>query len=127
MARKVFSSSFTISAVCVEETGTMRSKTPWKTSAASSVHSGVSPPTTFGTSRTWKRWFAGSMRSGAKASAKSTPQRRPVDSSIGTKSSCAVPGIGGAAEDHELARAQPLADLLERAPPCARRRGPWPW
>ena len=37
------------------------------------MQSGVSPPTTFGTLRTLKFWLAGSMRSGAKASAKSTP------------------------------------------------------
>ena len=92
MARKVFSSSFTISALWLDETGTTRSKIVWKTRTASSVQSGVSPPTTFGTSRTANFLLAGSMRSGENASAKSTPTWRPDSSSIGTKSSWVVPG-----------------------------------
>ena len=87
MARKVFSSSFTISALWVDETGTTRSKMLWKSFVASSQQAAVSPPTTFGTSCTSNCVFAGSMRSGAKAIAKSSPIRRPVPSSIGTKSS----------------------------------------
>ena len=56
------------------------------------VASGVSPPTTLGTSRTANLVLAGSMRSGAKASRKSSPQRRPVSSRSGRKSSWVVPG-----------------------------------
>ncbi len=52
MARKVFSRSFTISALWVEETGTTSSKIGPKHATASWVHCGVSPPTTLGTSRT---------------------------------------------------------------------------
>jgi hypothetical protein len=92
MARKVFSSSFTISALWQLETGTTWSKTVWKTAQASSVQSGVSPPTTFGTSRTANFVLAGSMRSGAKATEKSSPQRRPDSSSRGMNSSPVVPG-----------------------------------
>ncbi len=92
MARNVFSSSFTISALWVDDTGTTVSKIVSKTRRARSVHRCVSPPTTFGTSRTRKLWLAGSMRSGAKATAMSSPTCRPLDSSIGTKSSWVVPG-----------------------------------
>ncbi len=84
MARKVFSSSFTISAAWVEETGTTCSNTVANTWQASSPASGVAPPTTFGTWRTANFLFAGSMRSGAKATPKSTPHLRPEDSRCGT-------------------------------------------
>ena len=92
MARKVFSRSLTISALWVDETGTTSSKTCRDTRAASSVHRGVAPPTTLGISRTWNCLLAGSMRSGAKATAKSTPTERPVSSSRGMMSSWVVPG-----------------------------------
>ncbi len=90
--RKVFSSSFTISAAWVDETGTIVSKTVAKTWQASSVQSGVSPPTTFGTFLTLNLVFAGSMRSGAKARAKSLPIVRPASSSSGITNSWVVPG-----------------------------------
>ncbi len=92
MARNVFSSSLTISALSDEDTGTTVSKILENTCAASSVQSAVSPPTTFGTLRTCHCLFAGSMRSGANATQKSTPHLRPAASSMGTKSSCVVPG-----------------------------------
>ena len=92
MARKVFSSSFTISAACVDDTGITVSKTGSKDFTASWVQTAVSPPTTFGTLRTLNCLLAGSMRSGANASAKSSPTLRPRASRIGRKSSCVVPG-----------------------------------
>ena len=91
MARKVVSRSFTISALWDEETGTTRSKTGSKAATASSVHSGVSPPTTLGTSRMTEP-LPGSRRSGAKAREKSTPTLSPVASRSGRKSSWVVPG-----------------------------------
>ena len=90
--RKVFSSSFTISAAWVEDTGTIVSKTVAKTWQASCVQRGVSPPTTFGTFFTLNFVFAGSMRSGAKASAKSLPIVSPASSSSGITNSWVVPG-----------------------------------
>ena len=49
--RKMFSSSFAISAASGEETRTIVSQSRPYSAAARSVHSGVSPPTIFGVVR----------------------------------------------------------------------------
>ena len=51
--RNVFSSSFTSSAVSVEDTGTTVSITAPYSAVATSVHAGVTPPTTFGVFFVW--------------------------------------------------------------------------
>ena len=90
--RNVFSSSFTISAVCGEPTGTIVSMAAPYSAAARSVDSQPRPPTTFGTLRVLNVGLPGSTRSGENARKKSTPAVRPPASSIGLTSSSVVPG-----------------------------------
>jgi hypothetical protein len=90
--RKVFSSSFTISATRDVDTGTTRSTHCPYSAAACSVQRGVMPPTTFGMLRVVKVALPGSTRSGEKARKKSRPALRPLSSSFGWTSSSVVPG-----------------------------------
>src|SRR4029450_10911951 len=63
-ARKVFSSSFTISATRGELTGTTDSIAASYRDPASAAQVGVTPPTTLGTLRVLNRGLPGSTRSG---------------------------------------------------------------
>src|SRR5438552_18060511 len=66
-ARKVFSSSFVISAVAGDETGITRSIIVEYRAFASRRQAGVTPPITLGMLLVWKRGLPGSTRSGEKA------------------------------------------------------------
>jgi hypothetical protein len=91
-ARKVFSRSFTSSAVSVDETGTTVSMHAEYSSLASSVHAAVMPPTTFGVFFVWYTGLPGSTRSGLNARKTSCPTVYPSSSSVGWSSSRVVPG-----------------------------------
>jgi hypothetical protein len=90
--RKMFSSSFVISATRGLETMVTCGASGRSTAAASSAQSGVTPPTTFGVFCTVCSAAPGSMRSGLKARKKSRPARRPPRSSRGRMASSVVPG-----------------------------------
>jgi hypothetical protein len=91
-ARKVFSSSLTISATVGELTGITVSMAAEYSACASAEHCGVRPPTTFGTFFVLNFSFPGSTRSGEKARKKSTPAFSPPLSRIGRTTSVVVPG-----------------------------------
>jgi hypothetical protein len=65
--RNVFSSSLTISATFVDDTGTTGPRVCAYRRAACSVHAGVTPPTTLGMFRVFQSSFPGSTRSGENA------------------------------------------------------------
>jgi hypothetical protein len=73
--RKVFSSSFTISAAVAELTGTIVSTAFRYSAVATSVHLAVTPPTTFGVLCVCHSRLPGSTRSGENARQISSPTR----------------------------------------------------
>ena len=91
-ARKMFSVSFTASAVAAEETGTTRTTKARYSASATRSASGPSPPTTFGMRSVVKSSLPGSSRSGEYARKKSRPDRSPPRSRIGRMISVVVPG-----------------------------------
>jgi len=88
----VFSSSLTISAAAVDDTG-MTCPTAGAYSVLTiSTHAGVTPPTTFGVLCTPYVGLPGSTRSGENATNTSSPTVRPLPSSRGRITSSVVPG-----------------------------------
>ena len=84
--RKVFSSSFAISAASAVETDTTVSSAPRYQAAATSPQAGVIPPTTFGVFRVVQSSRPGSTRSGEKQMKTSSPTFSPDFSvSIGSR------------------------------------------
>ena len=90
--RKVFSSSFTISAARVLETGMIRSIAGSYSARATRPQAGVTPPRILGVLRVSNLGLPGSTRSGENARKKSLPAFRPVASSFGRMTSSVVPG-----------------------------------
>ena len=90
---KVFSNIFSISAtagddtVCISPSNTFLYK-----AAATSVHSSVHPPTTFGVFLVLKSLLPGSTLSGENAKKKSSPHFKPLFSNIGLSTYSVLPG-----------------------------------
>ncbi len=91
-ARKVFSSSLTISAVSVDDTGTISSRICEYRAAAKVKHSGLAPPSTFGVFLVLYTWLPGSTRSGENAMNTVRPEHRALLRQLGNHTSVVVPG-----------------------------------
>ena len=90
--RKTFSSSLHDSATRELETATTCSNAELYSATAALVDASFTPPTTLGMVRVENFSLPGSSRSGEKASRKSSGQRKPLFSRMGSTSSSVVPG-----------------------------------
>jgi len=90
----MFSSSFVISAIRVEDTGTTRCSDMMIEYSSFAIRVLISsmPPMTFGVLRIEKSRLPGSTRSGENTRKKSLPHFRPPLSRIGSTTSSVVPG-----------------------------------
>ena len=104
--RKMFSSSFVISAASGVATTTTSSQISAYSARARSEQASVSPPTTFGVVRIVWSVRPGSMRSGEKARWKSLAGREPRLLEDRPQALARGAGVGGRLEHHQLALAQ---------------------
>ena len=110
--RKVFSSSFTISATRVLLTGTTFCSACEKKTLPISVQAGVMPPTTLGVFEVWYTGLPGSTRSGEKHRKKSSPTFRPSLFKRRQQQFVRRARVGGRFQNHQQAGMKVLGDLV---------------
>ena len=107
-ARKVFSSSFTISAVSVDETGmTLSMNLPYRATACSRL-SGLAPPITLGVFLVKNFVLPGSTRSGRERQEEVPIQLQAGALQLGQQHLAGEAGEGRALQDHQLLGAHAL-------------------